>query len=338
MSEELNRPVTGPNDPPPPPPRPAFLSTPAQPAPGSKPPQRKGGMSWLPWVIVLLLGGVVVYLLQNKNKLEDTNDEVMAENVRVDSSYNSVNTEYQAALARLDDLVSKNDVMAKEINDKDGEISRLRGEIDRTLSKSNKTAADYAKAQRLIAELNRKVRGYEERIAELEGENAELTTRNTGLARERDSTVTENVGLQQKVKLGAVLHASNIRLIPIDLRRGGRKEKETTKARRVDLLRIYFDIDENRVAENGPKDVYVRIVGPDGNLVSNAAIGSGVTTGANGESISYSLQKQVMLTQNERVRDVVVDWNQSTDYQRGTYAIEIYNEGYRIGQGSVTLR
>jgi hypothetical protein len=335
MSEELNRPTGTPNNPPP---RPAFLSTPAQPAPGSRPPGRKSNTSWIPWVLIVILGGAVIYLLQRGNKQEDNIDNLTVENVRVDSSYNSVNTEYQAALARLDDLVSKNDQMAKEINDKGGEIARLRGEIDRTLSKSNKTAADYAQAKRLIDELNRKVRGYEERIAELEGENAELTTKNTGLARERDSTVTENVGLQQKVKLGAVLHASNIRLVPIDLRRGGNKEKETTRARRVDMIRIYFDIDENRVAESGAKDLYLRIINPDGRLITSAAIGSGVTTGANGENVEYTLQKQVQLTQNERAKDVVVDWNQSDDYQRGTYQIELYNEGYQIGAGSVTLR
>jgi hypothetical protein len=40
--------------------------------------------------------------------------------------------------------------------------------------------------------------------------------------------------LEEKVKLGSVLHASNIRMVPIDLRRRGTKERETERARRVD--------------------------------------------------------------------------------------------------------
>ncbi len=333
MSEELNYGPQGTNDPP----QRSTFTPPPTPA-AAPPPKRRNPFAWIPWVIILALGGIVIYLLQNKGKIEDQKEELLVENTRVDSSYNAVNTEYQASLARIDNLISQNEGMARELEDRNGEVARLKTEINRTLNKSNKTAADYEKARQLIKQLNSKVRGYEERIAELEAQNAELATANTTVSRERDSTLTENTGLQQKVRLGAVLHASNIRMIPIDLRRGGSKEKETTKARRVDLLRILFDIDENRVAESGPKDLYVKIIDPDGNLISNAAIGSGVTTGAGGERIDYTLQKQVMLTQNERARDVNIDWSRQEDYRRGTYRIYIYNEGYPIGSGSVALR
>ncbi len=333
MSEDLQYGPEGANDPPV---RSTF--TPPPPPASTPPPKKKNPFAWIPWVIILALGGIVIYLLQNKGKLEDNRDELLTENTRVDSSYNSVNTEYQASLARIDNLMSQNEGMARELEDRNGEVAKLKAEINSTLNKKNKTSGDYEKARQLIKQLNNKVRGYEERIAELEAQNAALSATNTNVARQRDSTTTENTGLQEKVKLGAVLHASNIRMIPIDLRRGGSKEKETTKARRVDLLRILFDIDENRVAESGPKDLYIKIMDPDGQLISNASIGSGVTTGAGGERIDYTLQKQVMLTQNERARDVNIDWSRQDDYQRGTYRIYIYNEGYPIGSGSVTLR
>ena len=135
-----------------------------------------------------------------------------------------------------------------------------------------------------------------------------------------------------------MLHASNIRMEAINLRRHGTKESETSKAKRTDLLRIKFDIDENRIAESGSKEILLRITAPDGRLLSNAAYGSGVTTADDGQQLSYTLARQVNLTTNTPVRDVSVDWNQDSDYQRGTYAIEIYNSGFRIGGGSVTLK
>ncbi len=339
MDDNQYMPPSGiPNDPPQ---RPNLTPPPdssySTPPPPTNPPKRNG-LWWLPWLIIALLGGTVIYLLQNKNKVETRNDELVVATHKSDSSYDAVNVEYQAAVARLDELVSQNEGMARQIVDKDGEVSRLKGEIDKLLKKGKRSAADNAKAQKLIAQLNEKTRGYERRIAELEAENSTLSTQNTGLTRERDSTVTENAGLQQKVKLGAVLHASNIRMIPIDLRRGGRKEKETSKARRVDLMRILFDVDENRIAESGLKDIYLRITGPDGRLISNAAIGSGVTTSADGKSIEYTLQKQVMLNQNERAKDVTIDWTPTGEFQKGMYQITIYNEGYQIGSGGVSLR
>jgi len=133
------------------------------------------------------------------------------------------------------------------------------------------------------------------------------------------------------------LHASNIRLEPIHLKRGGKKEKETSKARKVDVLRIMFDIDENRIAENGTKELDVRIVDPNGSLLSNAAYGSGTTTASDGSSMNYTIMKQVALETNKPVKDVTVDWHQDSDYKKGQYQIEIYNGGDKIGSGNVTL-
>ncbi|PZF74447.1 hypothetical protein [Taibaiella soli] len=288
-------------------------------------------------IIIAALAAIIIYLLIDRNKLSTQNQQMVT---TVDSTIldrNTVKGEYDAALARLDDLVSKNTALNKEITDKDGEIAKMKAEVQSIMSKSNASKAELRRAHQLIEELNGKVKGYEERIAELEGENKNLTDANTSLTKERDSTVTANTGLQQKVRLGAVLHASNIRMVPIDLRRGGKKEKETEKAKRVDLLRIYFDIDENRIAENGPKELYLRVSGPDGKLLSNAAYGSGITTTADGASLNYTMVKTVQLQQNQPVKDVTIDWHQDSDYQKGTYAIEIYNDGYKVGSGSVTL-
>jgi len=289
-------------------------------------------------VIIAVLVIIIIYLFIDRNKMSNQNQQMSVQIDSVSLDRNNVKTEYDAALARLDDLVSKNSALNTEINDKNGEISKLKEELKTIMSKKNATASDLARAKRLIDELNAKTKGYEERIAELEGENKNLNEANTTLTKERDSTVTENVGLQQKVRLGAVLHASNIRMVPIDLRRGGKKEKETEKARRVDLMRIYFDIDENRIAESGSKELYLRISGPDGKLLSNAAYGSGITTTADGASLNYTLQKEIALQQNQPVKDVTIDWHQDSDYQKGAYMIEIYNDGYKVGSGSVTLR
>ena len=55
------------------------------------------------------------------------------------------------------------------------------------------------------------------------------------------------------------------------------KERETTTARRVDKLMISFDV-ENRVARSGPADIYVIVTGPNGQVISDAAMGSGMLT------------------------------------------------------------
>jgi predicted RNase H-like nuclease (RuvC/YqgF family) len=299
------------------------------PAPQQPAPKRNNSAIYL--IIIAVLLGLCIYLFLNRNQVAEQRDMAEVQYASSDSSRQAVEGEYNAALARLDELVSKNTQMDSVLTNKDSEISKLKRQIDAIVRDKNASKADLGKAKALIAEMNSKVKTYEERIAELEGQNQVLT-------QERDSTRTENSGLQQKVKLGAVLHASNIRMTPLDLRRGGKKEVETGKAKKVDVFRILFDIDENRIAENGKKEIFVRITGPDGVILSNAAYGSGVTTAADGQSVNYTMLKQIDLVQDQPVKDVTVDWNQDSNYKKGAYNIEFFNEGYKIGSGSVTLK
>ena len=301
--------------------------------PTNTPPPKKSTAVY--WVVIAVLLGACIYLFVSKDKAEK---EVVSTSQQLQSTEmtkDAVQKDYDAALSRLDELTSKNQAMDAEIQDRNGEVAKLKAEIQGILKNKNATESDLKKARALIASLDDKTKEYTERIAQLETENTDLSNKNVVLATERDSTVSQNIALK---KVGSVLHASNIRMSPIDLRKGGKKESETSKAKRTDLLRIVFDIDENRIAENGNKDLYLRITGPDGTVLSNAAYGSGMTQTVDGNSLNYTLAKQVSLQTAQPVKGVTVDWHQGSDYKKGNYQIEIYNEGYKIGSGTVALK
>lgn len=287
------------------------------------------------WVAIIALLIACIFLFVSKRQTSQQMDVTNKQMDSVKTDRESLNNEYKAAIGRLDQLTTKNVEMDSALHGKDGEIAKLRSQIQGILSDSRASASQLAKARELINTLNSKVSGYEERIAALEGENKNLTAQNEVVTKERDSTVAKNMELK---KIGSVLHASNMRLTPLHLKHGGTKEKETTKAKRVDVLRVTFDIDENRIAEDGNKNVYLRITGPDGAMLSNAAYGSGATSSSDGSQMNYTIMKEIALKQGQPVKDVTVDWHQDSDYKKGSYTIEIYNEGYRIGSGTVALR
>jgi myosin heavy subunit len=246
----------------------------------------------------------------------------------------SLQTDFDAASAKIDQLVTQNSRMDSALQGDKAEMAKMQSQIKSILINKNATQAELKKAREMIDQLTDKTKQYEARIAELEKENTVLTGKNQDLAKQVDSTTTENVGLK---KVASVLHASNLRMDPIHKRRNG-KEKETAKAKKVDVLRIRFDIDENRITASGTKQIYVRILGPNGVILSNPPNNSGMITTSKGSQVSYSVEKDIPLTQGEMVKDVTVDWNQDGDYKRGTYTIEIYNDGYKVGDGSVTLK
>lgn len=287
------------------------------------------------WVVIALLLISNIVLLVSRNKVADSRDQVQAQFDFADSSRNAVEADYSAALVRLDELVTKSSAMEGMLSDRDGEIAQLRNQIDKIIKNKNATAAELGKAKRLISILNGKVQTYEERIASLQSDNERLGVERDILEEERNALDAER---EQLAKLGSILHVSNIRMVPIDIKRGGKKISETQKAKRVDVLRIKFDIDENRIKETSVTEFCLRITNPDGIVLSNAAYGSGVTTLDDGQTVNYTLSKLIEVEKNSQVNDVIVDWNQDSDYKSGDYKIEIYQGGFRVGAGNVTLK
>jgi cell division protein FtsB len=302
------------------------------------PQQPKKSNSIIYWVFILILLAGCVYLFMSKNKMAEDNDLILKQkqqqidSVKTDRA--SLQSDFDAASAKIDQLTTQNAKMDSALQGDKEAMAKLRNQISAVLHNEKATKEELKQAREMINSLNDKTKQYEARIAELEKENTVLTGQNKTLAKERDSTATQNAVIK---KIGSVLTCSNIRMEPIHLKKNG-KEKETTKAKKVDVLRIMFDIDENRIAESGTKQIYLRILSSDGNAMTSAANGSGMLNTIKGDQMSFSLVKSVPLTQGQPLKNVMADWKQEGDYAKGAYTIEIYSEGYKVGSGSVTLK
>src|ERR1700744_3422762 len=86
------------------------------------------------WIIIGVLLIACIYMFVSKNKLADQNAQTTTQLATADSSRNAVESDYNAALARLDQLTTKNTQMDSMINSKDGEISKLKEQIHGILS------------------------------------------------------------------------------------------------------------------------------------------------------------------------------------------------------------
>jgi hypothetical protein len=148
-----------------------------------------------------------------------------------------------------------------------------------------------------------------------------------------------NVVIKQKedvIDVGSTLHASNFSIVGLKERSGG-KEKETSTAKRVDKLRISFQIDENRITPTGPKDIYISITAPDGKPVTVDALGSGKFVTRDGVERPYTKKMSINYVQGQK-EPVQVEWSQNSDFQTGNYKIEIYNNGFKIGEGTRSFK
>ncbi|MBL7703781.1 MAG: hypothetical protein JNM14_16145 [Ferruginibacter sp.] len=296
-------------------------------------------------VIALLCSWGYIIWLRSKTQEVIQQKEII--NTNVTSQRDVLQKELEDA-TRLYDMIktsSANMVHSKDstINRKDREIADKRKRIQELLSKINASDKDLAEAKGLIASLNNDITGYRAQIETLQGEKLVLTREKNVVIEERDKVKKEfdsaaNVIKQKEelIDVATTLHASNFSILGIQETSDGR-EKTTNRAKKVDKLRISFDIDENRIAQSGTKNIFICITGPDGKPLAAETLGSGRFSTRDGEQKLYTQKIDINYTQGQR-QPVSIDWKQHNNFEIGDYKIEVYNNGFKIGEGISNLK
>jgi hypothetical protein len=289
-------------------------------------------------LLVIALLGTWGYIIYDKNKTRQEKQDLTTQIVNSDSSKNELQRELDDAALRLDALKTTNVKADSLLKTKDKDIDALKSRVQAILNDKKATTAQLAEARRLIAQLKGNIDTYTAEIESLKAENSQLTEDKRVVTQQRDVVQknydSANTVIKQKedvIDIGSTLHASNFKIEGIKEKHSG-KEKVTTTAKRVDKLRISFDIDENRITQSGPKDIFVCITAPDGNPVAVDALGSGKFTTRDGQERSFTKKIQINYVQGQK-EPVQVEWTQNSDFQTGNYKIEIYNNGFKIGEG-----
>jgi hypothetical protein len=305
-------------------------------------PPKKDNRSWIYGLLITALLGTWGYIIWDKSKTKEVTTQLQSQLTTSDSSKNAVQNEYNSALQRLDELTSMNSSLDSLVKSKSGEVDNLKSRISGLLKKQNRTDAENTQLKSMIKELNDKISGYVEEVEILRGENlqlktekADLITQKETLIREKDQTTQEKKAVEEKLDVASTLNASNINIVAIDERRSG-KEVEKERAKRIDKIRVTFDV-FNRVGDEGTKDVYVVILDPSGSVISNEALGSGrFTTREDGEMI-FTKKSSVNFSAGKSA-PISVEWKPGTKFTGGNYKISIYNNGFKIGEANKTLK
>lgn len=289
-------------------------------------------------ILVVALLGTWGYIIYDKNKTRQEKQDLTTQLVNSDSSKNELQRELDDAALRLDALKTSNVKADSLIRTKDKDIESLKSRVQSILNDRNATKEQLSEARRLIAQLKGNIDTYTAEIESLKAENTQLTEDKRAVTEQRDIVQKNYDSASQVIKqkesvidVGSTLQASNFSIEGIQERNSG-KEKVTTKAKRVDKLRISFDIDENRITPSGSKDIYVAITAPDGNPVVVDALGSGKFVTRDGIERPFTKKIQINYVQGKK-QPVTVEWSQNSSFQTGNYKIEIYNNGFKIGEG-----
>jgi hypothetical protein len=286
---------------------------------------------------LLLLGFFLFNYFQTDKKLVVTEERLYSS----DSTRMELDTLLKQTAFELDQFKGRNSELDQFLREKNDSLQEFAERIEALLRQGKLTREQLQKVQDEIDMLRYYKRKYIGQIdslntviVSLNNENDNLKTDITKQKRKNEDLTMDNVRLSTKVAIGAKLNAQSLFVTGVKFRSNG-KEKETIRTSQIEQIKVSFTLAENYVSEKGNKEIYLKIVGPDGATVYNQLAGSGTFIFQNEESL-YSSKKTIEF--NQSAQNVSIYWNSGSPLIAGKYKADLYCEGFKIGQTEFELK
>lgn len=259
---------------------------------------------------------------QGEIELEEVStnrDQVKLELEKMMFSYDTLTTENTYLMAEMAAQRTQIEDLLTRVKDRNWSISKLKKETNtlRDIMKGYIVTID--SLNQLNDSLRFENEGLQQNIAEVQGRNQELTQRQ------------EN--MENMIATGQILQATAIIPSAIRLTISG-SQKETNRANKADMIKTCFTLMENKIAKPGNRELYVRIIGPDGKALPTKD-GAAKFAFAGGEDY-YSVSRPV--DYNNAQMEVCVFYDVQNELEKGDYTLFLYEGQNQIGATSLALR
>lgn len=255
----------------------------------------------------------------------------MLDNELLQADRDSIQNDLGRLMNDYDNLRVSNDSISASLS-----VERERADSLMTRLKKERSwnLAKIKQYEREVGTLRTAMKDYIRQIDSLNTLNQKLISENVSYRKEissanlRAEMAEEKAAeLDNKVKVGSVLRARDIRLEALNDR-----GKAVSRIKNASRLRVDFVLSANELAMPGNKAIYLRIISPDGYVLTTEAMPS---FEYEGERLTYSAMREVDY-QNQDLE--VGIYFTSSGFAAGTYRMELYTEGRLIGQAQVAMR
>lgn len=294
-------------------------------------------------VLVALIALIIVLIVNdNHNTVARNEAEARADSLAIandqlvlTNEFNQLNADFNQYEGQQ--IYLKNDSLVQKYNAARMKVEGLLRELNAEKQSHNKDmAASRAKIKKLegeISTLKGIVRHYLEEIKRLGEENAglkqeiaQVQEKNQQLSTQVTQATASNEQLTQTVKLAKKLNITGLSLNAYNKK--GKKEKNITKARQ---LGVHFTVSPNSTAAPGMKTFYLRIISPEGSLLSG-----GGSFKIDGQSVQATASRNLEYANEEMSASIY--WDVNTTLTPGDYTVEVFCDGYRLASRHFTMK
>ena len=279
-------------------------------------------------VIVLLALVAVGYVIyRQRQQMADMAEMFALEKEELSDEYAELSLQYEGYKFSVG-----NDSLVALLTTEQMKVQRLMEEL-RTVKATNTRRITELKKE--LETLRKIMRNYVIQIDSLNAENGRLRNENERVTQQyRQATsaaaqlTREKEKLTERVTLASRMDATAIQVRPVTSR--GKDAKKIDKSAQLVLT---FHLAKNITAPVGEKNIYVRIMRPDDDILTKP--NSGVFAFEN-RNISYSMMKTIEYEGEEL--PVTMYWDVAEYLSPGTYRVDIFADGHLIGRKSFSLQ
>ena len=314
--------------------------------------------SKLPLIFNILLVIIVSYLayevsvLSQKNHAfkqeisemikenEEMNQIIINQDLVSEADGENLKENLKLLLFSYDSLEQNNSVAIDSINTQREKINNLMQEVDKLDKKSKRDWRKIYKLKKEAETLRNIMKGYIHTIDSLNTLNINLsndltekTQKLSNVSKQNKKIIKQNEALQKQVAIGAVLQINNVLSSGIRIRSSG-AQSETTRASKTNMIKTCFSIIENKLAQAGDKEIYIRILDSKGTLLNAPT----PLTIINQQKEELKMSSKRTINYQNQDTDLCIFYEIENSIPAGNYSVEVYAEGFLIGETSIALR
>ena len=246
----------------------------------------------------------------------------------------SIQTELTQIVAGYDMLKTENDTINEQLLNAQTKVRDLLIEVEQTKRVSYEKISDY---QKQVTTLRGIMRDFVVQIDSLNKRNEQLMEENTQVKEQYKQAEIKNEQLsQEKDNLQKNLQrAAQLEVRELIAEGLNSRSKETKFANRTEKIRISFVLGKNITSKRGAKNVYVRIMRPDQQLMTKSP---NDLFQFEDLKIPFSAMREV----NYEGQDlpVAIYWDNigESELMIGTYTIDLFADGNNIGTTAIEFK
>ena len=275
--------------------------------------------------LCLILAVLLIALLTKKTSLKENIIELSNDKEVLMSNVAQLQQDY-ATLSTTNDTINLQLAVERE------KVAELIEKIKNTEASNSKKLREY---ETELASLRNSMRNYVAQIDSLNSLNIALKQENEQVKREVEESQAKveklentTAELSKQIDIGSVVKGRGLGVVALNS-----NNKETNRSSRTRQLKTCFSLVENAIAKKGLMEVFIRVLGPDGILITD---GSQQTFVSNGEQLIYSATREVDYQGDEL--QVCIYFAPNSEFAKGTYTVEAYTEKGIIGVTEIYLK